>query len=291
MDASTIAALDRNYRLASGEMFAAAERGESCESSDVHCVTCGYPLAEFNWAFLKLPSRTVALADDRASGPAVARSAGPGLDPAIDPAARRAIERSAERAERYFEARKFPFRFIVRRDLTAACADLLEARGHRPLPKTTPGMALMPLRPAPAPPTGLRIARVADDTALAAFAHTAFAGFGLPPSFGTKFMTRRLLESPEAALFVGSVDGAPVATAMLLATGSIAGIYWVATLDTHRRRGFAEALTWAALEAGRQLGCTVGSLQASELGRPVYERMGFVQTAEYVFYERTPESV
>lgn len=262
MDASTLAALDRNYRLASGEMFAAAERGESTESSDLHCVTCGYPIAEFNWAFLKLPSRAAL--------------------PTIGPA----IERAAERAERYFEARKFPFRFVVRRDLAPACADLLEARGHRPLPQTTPGMALLPLRPAPPAPPGLRIARVVDDATLADFAHTAFAGFGLPPAFGPKFMTRRLLESPEAALFVGSLEGAPVATAMLLATGRVAGVYWVATLDPHRRRGYAEALTWAALEAGRAVGCTVGSLQASDMGRPVYERMGFVKTAEYVQFQR-----
>ncbi len=267
MDAQNRDALDRNYRLASGEMFAAAERGESCESSDLHCVTCGYPLAEFNWAFLKL------------SGLRPGRDRDPSLDASL--------ERAVARAERYFGDRSFPFRFIVRSDLAPACAAILDAKGHLRQAKTTPGMAIEPL-PAPPPmPAALRIVRVGSDLVLADFQRTAFSGFGMPVAFGARFLTGRLLDSPESALLVGYVGDEAVATSMLMATGRIAGVYWVATLETHRRRGYAEALTWAALDAGRALGCTVGSLQASELGRPVYARMGFMQTAEYVQFERS----
>lgn len=258
MDAQTHAALDRNYRLASSEMFAAAERGESCESADVHCVTCGYPIADFNWAFLKLE----------------------GMRP------ENSLERAIERAEDYFGARRFPFRFIVRSDQASACAAILEARGHLRQPKTTPGMAIEPLHEPPPSPASLRIVRVESDATLADFQRTAFSGFGMPVAFGPRFLTGRLLDSPESALLVGYVGDEPVATSMLIATGRIAGIYWVATFEAHRRRGYAEALTWAALDAGRALGCTVGSLQASELGRPVYTRMGFVQSAEYVQFQR-----
>jgi len=80
-----------------------------------------------------------------------------------------------------------------------------------------------------------------------------------------------------------------VATALQIATDRVAGIYWVATIEDHRRKGYGEALTWAALEAGRELGCTMGSLQASEMGKPVYARMGFDHTTDYVYYERPTE--
>ncbi len=147
-------------------------------------------------------------------------------------------------------------------------------------------MSIQPLAAIPAPPSALQVRRVEGAESLAAFQHTAFSGFGIPVALGEKFLTEDLLALPHAALFVGYVEDAPVATALLLATGRIAGVYWVATLEEQRRKGYAEALTWAVLDAGRALDCTIGSLQASEMGRPVYARMGFEETAAYVNYQR-----
>jgi hypothetical protein len=235
-------------------MFAAAERGESFETSELHCVSCGFPLGEFNWAFLK----------QRDGSPA----------------------RAIERAERFFDERRFPFRFVVKSDCVDAWGPLLAERGHARQPATTPGMSIAPIPDPPAAPDGLRIVRVDSARTLADFQQTSFGGFGLPAAAAPLFLTERLLDSLESALLVGYVGDAAVSTSMLMATGRVAGIYWVSTLEAHRRRGYAEALTWAALDAGRALGCTIGSLQASELGCPVYARMGFSQTAEYVFFQR-----
>lgn len=254
MDERSLLALDRNYRLASIETFAASEAGAAYETRDVLCVSCGYPIPEFNWAFLKLP----------------------GAD----------AERGAEVAERFFAERSSPFRFVVREALAPACEDVLVRRGHARLEKTTPGMSIPLPHEFPAPPAGLRVAAVASPKTLADFQTTAFAGFGIPTAMGARFLTDRLLESPDVALRIGYVDDTPVATALMIATGRIAGIYWVATPQEHRRRGYAEAVTWAALAAGREAGCTIGSLQASEMGRPVYTRMGFAVSAEYVQYQR-----
>lgn len=258
-DESILQLLDRNFRLASAETFASSDVGEALESRHVHCVSCGFPVAEFNWAFLKLP----------------------GCD----------LEKAVDRAERYFDERELPFRFIARNDLAreSLAGDRLAARGHLPVGDPTPGMSIRPLAEIPDPPDGLVVRRVTDEDTLAEFSHTAFAGFGIPTSFGERFLTADLLASPEAALFLGYVDGQPVATTLMIATGRVAGIYWVATLEAHRRRGYAEALTWAGLAAGRELGCNIGSLQASKMGRPVYARMGFDHTADYVYYQRAAE--
>ena len=94
------------------------------------------------------------------------------------------------------------------------------------------------------------------------------------------FLNDRLLALPQVRLYAGLVDGTVVATSMLVATDRIAGIYWVATIEERRRRGHGEALTWAAVAGGRELGCGVASLLASKAGRPVYARMGFEHVSD-----------
>ena len=137
--------------------------------------------------------------------------------------------------------------------------------------------------PAEAPPAsaGLAIERVRTPAQLAAFREAAFRGFGYPPAVAPHFLPDQLIAMPQVRLFAGLVGGEVVATSLLIATGSIAGIYWVATLEGHRGRGHGAALTWAAAAAGREFGCTLASLQASKLGRPVYARMGFAHALDY----------
>jgi predicted acetyltransferase len=64
-------------------------------------------------------------------------------------------------------------------------------------------------------------------------------------------------------------------------TGDVAGIYFVSTLAEFRRRGFGEAMTWRAIADARTTGCTLSYLQASRMGRHIYEGMGFRVFEEY----------
>jgi predicted acetyltransferase len=84
------------------------------------------------------------------------------------------------------------------------------------------------------------------------------------------------------------MDGEPACTSSMVPTPGVAGIYWVATLQAHRKRGLGEAITWAAVRAGVASGCPVASLQASAAGEPVYARMGFETPVHYVKYGRPP---
>jgi GNAT superfamily N-acetyltransferase len=84
-------------------------------------------------------------------------------------------------------------------------------------------------------------------------------------------------------VWVGRVDGRPVTTATAFIADGFVGIYAVATLRDARRRGYAEAVTWAATLCRPDLPAT---LQASEMGQPVYERMGYRTVAEFTVWER-----
>jgi ribosomal protein S18 acetylase RimI-like enzyme len=56
---------------------------------------------------------------------------------------------------------------------------------------------------------------------------------------------------------------------------TVAGVYNVATPEAFRRRGLGEATTRAAVAEGRNRGCVISTVQASDLGYRIYERMGF----------------
>lgn len=101
------------------------------------------------------------------------------------------------------------------------------------------------------------------------------------------FLTEQLYSLPNVRFYLGRLRGEPVCTAALIATGPVAGIYWVATPERHRGQGLGEAVTWAAVRGGLELGCRIGSLQASMLGAPVYRRMGFESPVGYVKFKKS----
>ena len=68
----------------------------------------------------------------------------------------------------------------------------------------------------------------------------------------------------------------PVATSRVSCLGAVGDLMGVVTDDAFRRRGIGTAMTWAAIDAARQRGCTAITLTATEMGLPVYQRMGFI---------------
>jgi GNAT superfamily N-acetyltransferase len=146
-------------------------------------------------------------------------------------------------------------------------------------------MVMWPIRPAPALPPGLRI-EVADAASIGRFHEAASASFFGGAAAGVDFMRDlfppAMAEDPDARLFGGYLDGRPVASSVAFRSGSVVGVYSVATAEHARRRGIGSAMTWQAVEAGRRWGCEAATLQASAMGEPVYRTMGFETVAGYV---------
>lgn len=84
-------------------------------------------------------------------------------------------------------------------------------------------------------------------------------------------------------VWLGSVDGRVVSTATAFVSDGFVGVYAVATAEEARGRGYGEALTWEATMCRPDLPAT---LQASAMGRPVYERMGYRTVVSFTIWER-----
>jgi ribosomal protein S18 acetylase RimI-like enzyme len=131
--------------------------------------------------------------------------------------------------------------------------------------------------------------RVVDDVAgIRDHVVAVAAGFGFPEEIAGQVVTQALLGRPGIRVYVGYVDGRPVTTGLGFRTGSTMGVYNIATVPSHRRRGYGEAMTRRILGDGVADGCTVAILQSSDMGRPIYERLGFRSVVEYVAYADPP---
>jgi GNAT superfamily N-acetyltransferase len=87
-------------------------------------------------------------------------------------------------------------------------------------------------------------------------------------------------------LYEARVDAEPVSVLGTLDEGDDCGIYLVATLKGHRGGGLSRRLLHVALAEARQRGLRTSSLQATKLGYPVYERLGYEAICTLQMWER-----
>jgi len=193
--------------------------------------------------------------------------------------------KTIEAVLRFFDDRQQPFIMRVRDGLDPAAEEAAETLGIR-YSDTIPGMALSPLEPPDDAPPGLEIRTVADQATLDEHMAISAESFRINPRELPALAPLKLIEQPGWFIYVGYVDGQPVTSSSLLLSGDTAGVYWVGTVAAHRKRGLGEAMTWHALREGAKRGATVGILQASNMGKPIYERMGFHVVSPYRTFVR-----
>lgn len=186
-------------------------------------------------------------------------------------------------------------------DLVAGVA-LVRARGVEPMVRLSPdaddalagalgalglveaesqaGMAMELTPGASGRASDLRIVRVGPDE-LGTFCDTLADGFGLDPGAVRRAFPPAMVASPMLGSWLGWAGGRPVATASLVLSGTVAGVYSVSTVPAYRRLGYGEAMTWAAMLHGRDRGATLAVLEASRQGEPVYRAMGFREVVRH----------
>lgn len=135
-------------------------------------------------------------------------------------------------------------------------------------------------------PANLRIVCVDNVELLKPWIHVASVGFGLPAEtepIWCEFFAEAVFASPFRT-YLALLDGVPVATSQLFTSAAVAGIYNVTCLPEARNRGIGAAITMAPLRDAVEMGYRVGILQASDMGYPVYKRLGFEDFGKLSLY-------
>ncbi len=179
----------------------------------------------------------------------------------------------------HFAARGLEWAFWV-------CEDFMEPRASRRSRQIfernglrfsveLPGMVAERIAPPVKPLPALEIHRVADAATRAAFCGIGSTCFHVPIAWLSEVFDGAGVWQRFNA-HVAYVDGEPVATAATVLGGGAVGVYNVATLPDHRRRGYGEAVMRHALEeARREHGIERTTLQSTPAGYGIYERMGY----------------
>lgn len=130
-------------------------------------------------------------------------------------------------------------------------------------------------------PTELLLTEVTDEESLRGAERVLIEGFAIPEAEPGRVYGIEAIGDPAFRMWLGTVNGEPVSTATACVSDGYVGVYNVATVPHARGRGYGETLTWQAVMADPTLPAV---LQASELGRPIYERMGFVEQGSYTVW-------
>jgi GNAT superfamily N-acetyltransferase len=98
------------------------------------------------------------------------------------------------------------------------------------------------------------------------------------------------LAYPDAYPFVAESGGQIVGTSVATQNGDVGWVGLVFVSPAMRGRGLGRDLTAATLDCFAELGCKSVVLAATDLGRPVYERLGFEIDGGYVIFNGPPRT-
>jgi hypothetical protein len=146
------------------------------------------------------------------------------------------------------------------------------------------------LRPAggeaPGAPPGLRIEEVHDEEGLRAFERVIVEGFPITELVGqgpgVAFRVEMLADERQR-LWVGWEGEQPVSAASAFVAAGVNNVTFVATVPLARGRGYGAALTWRATLAAPDL---PAMLIATDDGRPVYGRLGYLSLFRFTLWAR-----
>ena len=139
------------------------------------------------------------------------------------------------------------------------------------------------------PPDGVRIKLLDDATDIDTYVdllmremeHSHGVASADARAIRRQHLRGKLGNDPDSRRFIAWLDGRPVATSRLSMAGGAAGLYTIVTMPEARGRGIGRAMTLRALHAGRDAGMRIGTLQATDMGFRIYDKLGFQELFRY----------
>lgn len=146
-------------------------------------------------------------------------------------------------------------------------------------------------------PGDVEIEVASDAVAMETFTHVQVHGFGATGDDARRWMTwlgeanHRNLGHGNQVFYIGWLAGEAAGVTLLLQTGSVGGIYAVATLPAHRRRGVSTTLLRRAIGDARARGCRTIALQVAEGSdaHRLYLSLGFREAFRSPMFARPAE--
>lgn len=162
-------------------------------------------------------------------------------------------------------------------------AQIAEEEQFAPLPMTGMVGDILPLPESPTPE--LRFVRISDDATITDFVDLNCLAYGVSIEAGRSIVKEHTLWRTYAHGFVAYKGDKPVATATGIVNGDCILLFLVATAADERRKGYADAVIRRALNTAYEAsGIKRTVLHATEMGAPVYLRMGYHATARFKGY-------
>ncbi len=84
------------------------------------------------------------------------------------------------------------------------------------------------------------------------------------------------LEDDEITFLAGYINGEIASTTMVYIQGEVAGLHLVGTAEKYRGKGLGSITTKYALKYAKNRGCHTYVLQASKMGKTIYDKIGFI---------------
>jgi ribosomal protein S18 acetylase RimI-like enzyme len=181
---------------------------------------------------------------------------------------------------KHFDARSLRWTYwlcedFLKQPLRREATRVFKRHGLRHLTEA-PGMYADSLAPATRNLPPLDVRPVADQPTRAAFSEVMSTSFEIPHSVSMSVYGAERAWKGTFQGYVGYSNGRAVTTAAAVITGDVIGLYSVATLQQHRRLGFAESIMRQVVQHAQQTrGVSRMVLQATASGFSLYEAMGY----------------
>ena len=156
-------------------------------------------------------------------------------------------------------------------------------RDHGLNPVGHPPLMLRPPGAGPVPAQGVTVERVADGEVLAQWERTFLHAYPVPemlPAVRGSFVGPEVLGG-SWTFFLGRVEGHPAASSAAYVTPTLNVVEMVSVLPDHRGRQLGTALSLAAATVAPD---RPSMLIASDLGRGVYARLGYLPLLRYTLW-------
>ena len=193
---------------------------------------------------------------------------------------------AAQKAREWASKRGVPWLFVVTNEALAAGTDAaaaLDSCGMVPAMPLT-GMIAQNVAPPSNLPAELELLRPQDDGRCSALVDVNGLAYDMDLDAAKEILGKQAFWSGHFPA-LGLADGTPACAAAVMMVDGYRYVALVATDPARQRRGYGELVMRHALALSAQThGDVPTTLHATEAGRPIYERMGYVPIAAHTVF-------